>query len=876
MHLIFIKIKLKKMRSFLFMVVVLLALSCNTQKGIPSNETPLVTEIRDLDPIVVTAPAYDGNEEESKMEYTLPQYNETFTQSNDLLHTRLDLKFDWENEKVIGKATLKLKPYFYPTDEVVLDAKNFEFNAVRFADQQENLIYTYDGSQIKINLGRSFTRNETYTLFIDYVAAPSASGGSSAITSDKGLYFINPKGDDPEKPTQIWSQGETEANSRWFPTVDKPKEKSTQEMFLTVEDQYKTLSNGSFVSSTKNEDGTRTDYWKMDQPHAPYLFMIAVGDFAVVKDTWEGIPLSYYVEPEYEKDARAIYSNTPEMLTFFSEKLNFKYPWPKFDQIIVRDYVSGAMENTTAVIFGEFIQKHERELIDNNNDLIVAHEMFHHWFGDYVTCESWANLTLNEGFANYAEFLWLEHQEGIDAADHHMMDERFGYFNASYRDMHPLIDFGYDDKEDMFDAHSYNKGGAVLHMLRQYVGDDAFFASLNKYLTDNAYRPVEVHDLRLAFEAVTGKDLNWFFNQWYLNQGHPALDISYDYEETTMQASVTVEQTQDPESMPAIFVLPTFVDIYISPTSVIREPVVVNQRIQTFTFDVPAAPQLINFDPDHTLLATAEDDKTVDNYIFQYYNAPRYADRYEAISNLRTDDSETATIAVRSAITDPYWFIRQMAIYELPSYDIEEKDVQDLLLNLAENDPHSAVRSAALDKLHAIGRDAEVIEVAKSIIAKERAYPVIGSALELLSEKDKTTAALYVKNLENEENWDIINSIAKIYVESGDASHLPFFENKLSEANGFDAIPFFGAYMQLAEKAGTTYRDEALEKMFNIATDMTQSLWGRVGAAAAISNVKKNLPFTDTATMDKLDKMLSDIKARETNTQLKAIYDQQF
>lgn len=864
------------MRSFLLMVLVLLALGCKTQKGIPTDDELVITEIRNLDSIVVTAPAIDPYEQIEEITYTLPRYNESHTQTHDLLHTKLNLEFDWQNEQVIGQATLTLKPYFYPSDELVLDAKGFVFNQVSFEGQSNDLEYSYDSQQITIDLGKTFKKEDTYTLFIDYVATPSASGGSSAITSDKGLYFINASGKDPDKPTQIWTQGETESNSRWFPTIDKPIEKTTQEMFLTVDEKYKTLSNGKFISSTDNGDGTRTDYWKMDQPHAPYLFMIAIGDYAVVKDSWEDLAVSYYVEPAYEKDAKAIYSNTPEMLTFFSDLLGVKYPWPKYDQVVVRDYVSGAMENTTAVIFGEFIQRHERELIDNNNELIIAHEMIHHWFGDYVTCESWANLTLNEGFANYGEYLWLEHHEGIDAADHHMVDERFGYFNSAYRNVHPLIDFGYQDKEDMFDAHSYNKGGATLHMLRNYLGDDAFFVSLKKYLNDNAFQPVEVHELRLAFEEVTGKDLNWFFNQWYLDQGHPQMNVTYSFDESSMEASVTVEQTQDPDRMQPIFVLPTSVEIYISPTSVIRHEIVVDQREQTFTFEVPGRPQLINFDPDHALLATMEDNKTIENYIFQLHHAPRYADRFNAVLNLRYEDSEVATKALRSAISDPYWHVRQLAIYELPSMGITDKDLQDKLLYLAENDPHSSVRSAALDKLGAIGRDAEVVEVAKRIIDKEQAYPVIGGALQLLSEKDKAAAAKYVKNLEEEENWEIINAIANIYVESGDPVHLPFFERKIKEASGFEAISFFGSYMQLAEIAGTESRDKALDNLFAIATDMTQSVWGRVGAAAAVNNVRKNLFPSDTENIEKLDKMLAEIKAKETNQQLRAIYDQQF
>ena len=218
-------------------------------------------------------------------------------------------------------------------------------------------------------------------------------------------------------------------------------------MYITVEDRFKTLSNGLLENSTKNADGTRTDYWVMNKPHAPYLFMMAIGEFAVVKDDWNGMLLEYYVEPAYEKDAKMIFNYTDEMLTFFSDRLGVKYPWPKYAQVVVRDYVSGAMENTTGVIFGDFVQQTTRELIDGHkgNERIVAHELIHHWFGDLVTCESWSNLPLNEAFANYGEYLWFEHKYGKDAADLHRYQETQGYFAQANSVQHPLIDFHYKE-----------------------------------------------------------------------------------------------------------------------------------------------------------------------------------------------------------------------------------------------------------------------------------------------------------------------------------------------------------------------------------------------------------------------------------------------
>src|SRR5690606_4973139 len=270
-----------------------------------------------------------------------------------------------------------------------------------------------------------------------------------------------------------------------------------------------------------NGDGTRTDHWVLDQPHAPYLAAIVVGEFAEVKDTVDQLPLRYIVEMEFEQGARKVFRHTPEMVRFFSENLGVAFPWPNYDQIVVRDFVSGAMENTTASIFMEALNLDEREAIDSEWDYIIAHELFHQWFGNLVTLESWANLPLNEAFADYSEYLWMEHHEGMDPADMHHVRSLEDYFSEAEEKQVDLIRYYYDTGEDMFDHHSYAKGGRVLHMLRKYLGDEAFFASLNLYLTKHAYSSVEIHDLRMAFEEVSGRDMNWFFNQWFMASGHP-------------------------------------------------------------------------------------------------------------------------------------------------------------------------------------------------------------------------------------------------------------------------------------------------------------------------------------------------------------------
>ena len=862
------------MKNIFLLTLATFLLACNAQQKVYVAQ-PDEFEIRNLDTMVISAPK--DYSEPVTADPELPTYHASPTRTNDLLHTKLELSFNWKQEQVLGKATLNFKPYFYTTSTLILDAKGFEIHDLRLNNASgQALKYNYDGRLIHIELDKAYQKEEEYTIYMDYTATPAHSGGSSAITSDKGLFFINPRGETPNKPQQIWTQGEMEHNSRWFPTIDKPNERCTQEIILTVEDRFVTLSNGLLINSTPNDDGTRTDYWKMDKPHAPYLFMLAIGEFAVVEESWEGKPVTYYVEPAYEKDATAIFSNTKEMLDFFSDILGVKYPWPKYAQVVVRDYVSGAMENTTGSIFGDFVQRHRQELIDDHNENIIAHELFHHWFGDLVTCESWANLTMNEGFANYSEYLWLEHKYGRDEADYHLLEEWSGYLSSAQNDIHPLIYFGYEDQENMFDAHSYNKGGSVLHMLRNYVGDEAFFAGLNKYLTDNAYTAVEAHNLRLAFEAVTGEDLNWFFNQWYFNQGHPQLEINYDYNDSLSQAIVTVTQHQDMEKMPAIFELPVAINIYTEVGKApIKKRVHVNQRTHTFTFDVESTPQLIQFDADRTLLAQVQDNKTQDQYIFQYYNAPRFLDRYEAIQLLGGNNAPAVKQLFADALNDPFWAIRGGAIMELG----DQQDAATLvrLKDIAMSDPHSQVRAAAFDKLMLLKSDIAMQE-AKTALKKDSAYVVIGAALQYLNQFDKKAAIQSAKDLENTEAEDLLLAVGELYAESGEANYLAFFENNLSKLDGFSSIYFMDAYQQLAITTGQEASEKTANRLTTIAQDITYSGWQRYGATRAMNQMRKSLTTAESnegkALADKLLESLKIIKDSESNEQLKSFYEQ--
>lgn len=748
-------------------------------------------------------------------------YHPSAKRGFDLLHTRLEIKFDWEKQYVLGRATLTLTPYFYPITEVHLDAVNFDIHTIILEEKATVLKYEYDGEKLRIKLPGEYKKGDKLNIKIDYTAKPEETGDhqGEAITSDKGLFFINPLGKEKNKPKQIWTQGETENNKKWFPTFDKPNERCSQEIIITVEDSLKTLSNGRLISSQKHEDGTRTDHWKQDLPHAPYLFMLAVGEFYEEVEYWNQVPVHYFVEKGFQKSARKIFNHTPEMMTFFSEKLEYLFPWDKYAQIVVRDFVSGAMENTSAVVFGEFVQKTERELIDNENDYIVAHELMHHWFGNLVTPEAWSNLTLNEGFANYAEYLWMEYKYGREKADYHRLSEMNGYFSqVNAQGAHPLIDYYYRDKEDMFDAHSYNKGGLVLHMLKKYVGDEAFFAALNLYLKTNAFTAVEVDELRMAFEDTTGEDLHWFFDQWFLKSGHPILDVEYLYNENEKQMTVQVRQVQDSLVYPSCFFLPLTITTYHGAGVMKKHSFFMDQRVQDFVIpDLAEKPLVAVIDGENTLLGLINETKSEQEYVNQYLYSSLVGDKLNALSSIQNKDT-----ILDKLLSDKFFLFRSIGIESIPEnlFPAYVSRIQ----NLALFDPHSDVRGSALQALLAFSEE-EVTTVLKRIVEAEQSYPVLSLALEGLAYYDQESAERYAKGLRNDNSPYLINSVMGVFANSEKEEYLTYFHEQLHKITIYQIFDFFEKYHTYLENINLEGWQSSAAYMFAIATDKNEDLF---------------------------------------------------
>ena len=711
-------------------------------------------------------------------------YRAASTRTNDLIHTKLDLRFDYDKSYLYGKAWITLRPHFYPTDTLTLDAKGMDIRKIEITRGSSvlPLKYEYDGMILHVFLDRTYRYTEDYTVYIEYVSKPNELKvqGSAAITGAKGLYFINPKGEEKNKPTQIWTQGETESNSAWFPTIDKPNQKSTEEIYLTVPDKYQTLSNGKLISEKKNGDGTRTDYWKMDLPHAPYLFFIGVGDYAIVKDSYKGKEVNYYVEKEYAPVARKIFGNTPEMIAFYSRITGIDFPWVKYDQIVGRDYVSGAMENTTATLHEQAAQQDVRELVDGNKwEEVIAHELFHQWFGDLVTTESWSNLTLNESFADYSETLWNEYKYGKDKGDATNFEGIQAYLGQPENANKNLVRFYYADREDVFDAVTYSKGGRILNMLRNYIGDSAFFKSLNLYLTTNKFKSAEAQQLRLAFEEVTGQDLNWFWNQWYYGSGHPKLTIDYMYDENEKNVKVIVNQTQEGDK---VFKAPLSVDIY-NGSQKYRHRIWLENKTDTFNFAYIIKPDLINVDADKTLLCEKTDNKTLDNFIHQYAYAGLYLDRREAIDFCANNqDDEKASALLMKALKDRFAGLR---IYTMGKLDFKKEAIKQLaepiLYELAQKDPQSLVRAKAIELLGDY-KKAEYKPLFEHDV-RDSSYSVSGNALEALSEIDMNEALEDIQKIKNlPAKGDLATAIAAILMNTKDTNNFEII------AENFDRI----------------------------------------------------------------------------------------
>lgn len=620
----------------------------------------------------------------------------------DIQHLALDLEVDPAQRSVVGVATLRCVVVAPETSVVVLDAVELQIERVTAGDAE--VAFRHDGRKLRIELPRPLAAGAELVLAIAYRGAPR-----------RGLYFIAPDEGYPQKPLQVWTQGQDEDSRYWFPCIDTPNEKATSELRVTIPAGLFALSNGVLVSDA-TEGERRTLHWRLEVPHSCYLVTLAIGDFAEITTTWRDMPVVYYVERGKEAHAERTLARTPQMLELFSERFGVAYPYPRYAQVFVADFIFGGMENTSATTLTDTVLIDERAALDYDIDALVAHELAHQWFGDLVTCRDWGEGWLNEGFATYAEYIWREHYEGRDAADLELEEWAEMYFGEdTNRYRRTIATKLYDEPIDIFDHHLYEKGGRVLHMLRHHVGDAAFWQALAHYLNKHRHGVVESRDLARAFDEATGRNLDWFFSQWVIDgAGHPELDVEIRWDAATRVATVTVEQKHKVEGRTPLFRIPAVVRFRVGKRDV-DVPIDIVEQKQAFHVRLDDEPVQAIFDPGRVLLAALNVDKPEPVWVEELARATLGIDRAVAAQALAKRGGPVAQRALGQALVDDaYWGVRASAALALGS--IRTTAAREVLLQALAAEEHPRARRMIVRALGDFTFDGEVGEALARIV----------------------------------------------------------------------------------------------------------------------------------------------------------------
>src|SRR3989442_9790922 len=589
----------------------------------------------------------------------------------DQRNIKLDLKFDWEHEQAIGVATITLAPTVKDLRRLDFDAAYMTISAAKLSSGT-TLKWDYDASRerLSVQLDRAYQPTDELTVVISYHTNQPPPEKRAGLGGG-GLNFIKPRPDEPTRPRQIWSQGEAESNHLWFPSFDHPNDFITSEIVATVEKPLSVISNGKLISAKDNPDGTRTFDWKIDEPHATYLTSIIVGEFVPVGGEYAGVPITTNVYRSELEEGRVTAARLAEMVKFFSEKTGVKYPYAKYAQTTVRDF-GGGMENISATTQTDNMIHDARTELDQTSDGLQSHELAHQWFGDYLTCRTWADIWLNESFATYFQAMWDEYKLGHDDflyAD--VKSNQDAYFNAwNQGNRHPIVTKNYANPDAVFDTYAYPRGGAVLHMLRKNLGEENWWRAINYYLRKYAHQPVQTEQFRIAIEEATGQSMDWFFDEWIYKMGHPVFQISKAYEPAGKKLTLTIKQVQklDPDSQyPQVKFFQTPIDIEIvsaSGTRVERVKIEPKEE-QTFTFNVDSKPVIVNFDYSGTLIKEIEFKKATEDLVYQLSHDQDVLGRMWALNQLTgrlnseaTSEGEKQQLASAVAValtSDKFW-----------------------------------------------------------------------------------------------------------------------------------------------------------------------------------------------------------------------------
>lgn len=684
-------------------------------------------------------------------------------------HLKLNLRFDAEQQSVGGTAAITLTPFADGLRQLELDAAEMDVSSVRLLNRYDDsavlipvgggavaLQFELHKEKLSIELNQACARGEKLTVEIAYSCRPR-----------KGLFFVKPDEAYPDKPRQIWSQGQTEDAHWWFPCVDVTHQKMTTELMATVAENFLALSNGTLVATSNNPlEKTKTYHWRQDQPHPAYLVSVVIGEYKLIQERLNGLPVDYYVYADKAEAGQKLFAKTPQMIEFFAEKFGYPYPYPKYAQILVDDFLFGAMENTSATTMTDRVLLDERAELDLSYDDIVAHELAHQWWGDLVTCKHWSQIWLNESFATYSEYLWRESQQGSDEARFALHQDFLTYLRedlTSHR--RPIVCHRYRFSDELMDRHAYEKGACVLHMLRHELGDDAFFRSLARYLGKFAFGVAEANDFKTAIEEATGRNLHWFFDQWIYSAGYPELEVEYEWQRERKMLRLAVKQVQEREAKAddgsdavPVFRFPAEIEVVtIDSESVIETEqrasyhVTIEKEEQEFYFPCESKPRLVVFDKGHRVFKLMRFPKSLQELKYQLQHDTDAMGRVRAARELGEYKGEESVGALEAAIHGhDFWAVRMAAALSLGEIggEIGGERARDVLLNAYRNGDDARVRRGAA---WALGRIAKEQRAASALDAlrdavDDRSYFVGVAAIRALA------------HVGNDRAYDILNT----------------------------------------------------------------------------------------------------------------------
>ncbi|MCI0331442.1 MAG: HEAT repeat domain-containing protein [candidate division Zixibacteria bacterium] len=645
----------------------------------------------------------------------------------DLIHVRLEISFDEAERSLSGKVTHTFTPILPEQRFLFLDAVGLKIEKV--SDPAGNsLAFEQLDEKLKIDLGLPFKPfADTFVITIEYGGQPKA-----------GLYFVQPDSKYPRKRRQIWTQGETEDTRLWIPIYDYPNDRATSEVIVIVPEKYLAVSNGELVSDTRT-GGKRVFHWREGVPHVTYLISLVAGEYEMYSDTAtlsvEGkiktVPLLFYHPPGEEEKSVRSFGKTGKMMRFFSEKIGVFYPYEKYSQATIDEFMWGGMENISATTQTERTLHDRRAHQDFKSEGLVAHELAHQWWGDLLTCRDWSHVWLNEGFATYFDALFQEYDLGSDQMPVEMREGRDYYMSEDRHYRRPIVTQYYSDPLDVFDSHTYPKGGWVLHMLRNYLGEELWWKGINHYCKKHYAGSVVTADFEKAMEEATGKNLDWFFQQWVYKAGYPEFKIRSRWDDSGKVTKITVEQTQETDSLTPLFRVKLPV-VITTPKETVHDTLWVDQKEEVFYIPSSERPKMVEVDPRLTVLKKVDFERAEGALRYQLEASPIAESRREAAEALgKFTSDETVEVLAKVLKSERFFDVRREAALSLGKIR-GERAKKALFAGLSDDD--SRVRLNCVKALASFSEDAEVVGRLKQVFAADTSYAIVAEILTSISE----------------------------------------------------------------------------------------------------------------------------------------------